>query len=63
MYSLFATVPPVAMSGNLLEGPRVGPDLSAFFIDTNAEDTNIVKQTFGTISKLGSSLTEDISFA
>ncbi|OBT77855.1 hypothetical protein VF21_03261 [Pseudogymnoascus sp. 05NY08] len=54
--SKFVTVivPPAASgSSSLIDGPRIGPDVSAFFIDVDAEDTSIVKQSFGTILNIG----------
>jgi len=43
-----------------IDGPRIGPDVPAFFVDIDNEDTRIVKQSFGTISYLGGLLTEDM---
>lgn len=44
----------------MIDGPRIGPDVPAFFIDVDAEDTRIVKQSFGTISNVGLFVTGDL---
>ncbi|OBT90159.1 hypothetical protein VE02_00880 [Pseudogymnoascus sp. 03VT05] len=64
--SKFVTVivlPTATGSSPLVEGPRIGPDVSAFFIDVDAEDTRIVKQSFGTISNIGLFLKGDMDAA
>ncbi|OBT69915.1 hypothetical protein VE03_00434 [Pseudogymnoascus sp. 23342-1-I1] len=64
--SKFVTVivPPAAMgSSSSIDGPRIGPDVSAFFIDVDTEDTRIVKQSFGTISNVGLFVTADMDTA
>ncbi|KFY30143.1 hypothetical protein V494_08248 [Pseudogymnoascus sp. VKM F-4513 (FW-928)] len=60
--SKFVTVivpPAAAGSASSIEGPRIGPDVSAFFVNEDAEDTRIVKQSFGAISNLGLFLVGD----
>ncbi|KFY33108.1 hypothetical protein V495_08425 [Pseudogymnoascus sp. VKM F-4514 (FW-929)] len=61
--SKFVTVivPPTALGPSLsIDGPRIGPGVSAVFVNIDKGNTTIDKKSIGTISNLGGFLTEDM---